>query len=116
MKKENQVLSFNTGQEMLDVIKSGTELYCPLGGMYVFGIDKAICLFIMDVDVARKINSLCVKWKEKSWSALIEYGKHFFYDVDNASKQQDVEGSSIDFCSKFYEYEWLRANVGGITL
>lgn len=90
-------MTFSNGKEMLDIIQSGTDLYCPYKETYVFLYgEESICHY----DWINKEHATHLATEAKAsneyWGAFLGVGGHI-----------EEDGDELDWCERMFHYAWI---------
>ncbi len=100
-------MEFNSAQEMLDVIQSGTDLYNPRLGIYVFVYSNAgsISYYSITDEHARELAKLA-KENDEYWGAFLGPGGSIVDDP--GSDFFDGRETNLDWCEDMYKEDgWI---------
>lgn len=95
-------MTFSSGKEMLEVIKSGTDLYNPEKELYVFcyNIVGSIVVYRVTNEDAEKL-----KKEDEYWGAYLGIGGSIYDDPDYEDYEDD-DYNNLDWCNDNYDGEW----------
>lgn len=88
-------MRFKTGQEMLDYIHTGNDLYCEETGLYLFEYNDrgAVCYYNISNEKARDLQKLSEIYDGEYWGGFLGVGGHIIepegenYEYFNDGKQ-----------------------------
>ena len=104
-------IKFNSAEEMLAEIQSGTDLYSPELETYVFLYTEngSICYYSIDEEEAEELEKTSFLGGE-CWSAYLGVGGSILdsdeWYAENNQTRPDYLESPIEWCEKMYNAEW----------
>lgn len=103
------MFNFKNGEQMLTLIQSGTDLYCPTEGKFVFlyNEDGAIaCYDNIDLDEAVNLEKQSRLYDEY-WGAFLGVGGKIWDSPKSADFKPEPGCSNLDFCEAYYKLPWM---------
>lgn len=102
-------LQFSSGQEMLDLIIAGHDLYSAEKQLYVFCYNDvgSVAYYQLDLDEARELAQKPAVLKGEYWGAYLGIGGRI---CDDPSYELFTDGdfSNLDFCEEHYQgTDWI---------
>ena len=104
MTETNGKIKFDSPEEMLETIQSGTDLYNSENELYVFGYNDAgsICVYDnIDEEQAAEL-----KTKEEYWGAYLGWRGSAIYDDPSHECNTDGVPENLNWCEAHYDLEW----------
>lgn len=103
-----KTFEFASGEEMLDTLQRGMDLYSPSQEMYVFLYNEAggIAHYSIDERVAIHLERLARQHNEY-WAAFLGVGGHIWDDPGDKYNKPNPGCSNIDFCNEWYGVDWI---------
>lgn len=101
-------MTFHSGQEMLDYLKSGKDLYNPTEELFVFLYNEAgsIAVYHIDRDEALRLSGLSMEHNGEYWGAFLGVGGKI-YDDPSHELYTEKQQSNLDFCNSAFVGEWF---------
>lgn len=98
---------FKSGQEMLDVIQSGVDLYSSEVELYVFAYNYCGSICVYEIE-HKKAYELAVQVNEDGeyWGAYLGLGGSI-YDDKSYKDIDEYSMLNIDWCNENYEGKWF---------
>ena len=90
-------ITFETGEQMLKAIRSGSDLWSPSINKYVFLYNDrgAICFYNIDQKQAKKLRELA-KQNDEYWGAFLGAGGRIYDEYSDA----------LEYCNSIYNESW----------
>lgn len=109
-------MKFESGQQMLDYINEGNDLYSKSAEIYVFCYNDAGSVATYDIS-AEKANELTRLVKESKteeyWSSFLGVGGNIWDDPSH-ELYKDCQQTNLDCCNQLVQYtDWVRTNEYG---
>lgn len=101
-------MTFHTGQEMLDYLKSGKDLYNPTEELFAFLYNEAgsIAVYHINRNEAIRLSGLSMEHNGEYWGAFLSTGGEI-YDDPSHELYTENQQSNLDFCNSVFEGEWF---------
>lgn len=99
--------SFESGQDMLDVIQDGVDLYNPEEELYVFAYNGCGSICVYEIE-RKKSYELSVQANENNeyWGAYLGWGGSI-YDDESYEDIDEYSMLNIDWCNENYKGKWF---------
>lgn len=109
-------MKFESGQQMLDYIIEGHDLYSKSAEIYVFAYNDAGSIATYDIP-EEKANELARLVKESNteeyWSAFLGVGGSIWDDPSH-ELYEDCQQTNLDCCNQLIRHtDWVRTNEYG---
>lgn len=101
-------MRFNSGQEMLETIQKGVDLYSPQLEKYVFvyNIEGSICYYNLTIDDVVDWSEIILDPDENLESHL-PWSGHIIDDPSHELYDPMYHQSNLEWCNEVYKYPWL---------
>lgn len=101
-------MTFTSGQEMLEYLQSGRDLYSPEKELYVFLYNDAgsIAAYSVDRDEAMRLSGLSIAHEGENWSAFLGVGGQI-YDDSSYERYDENRQSNLDYCNTVFAGKWF---------
>ena len=102
-------ITFNSAEEMLDTIQSGTDLWSEELEVYVFVYNDcgSICYYSIDKEQAEEL-SREAEDADEYWGAFLGIGGNIYDDPSDPDLLYPPSVSNIEFCNGCCDAEWIK--------